>query len=598
METIATKIMLLRKQHGMSQADLAKKLNVSNKLISKWETGTSIPATEYLPKLCKVFDIGIAELFEEASIKKQTVKRTNLKLIAIIGCCIIMLSIFIPTLHLAILPSILKEQFVQDIDKHIERNFKADKFDVTTVIKIDDVPTKINQYGYISQNGEIEYIEHVDDEVAIVIKDGVKYADNRREPFDDAQITDLFDLYDLDSNNETNLSYFVENCSFVDYIYKTFNGYYFELNKGVVNRFISNELGSDMRVTSKIKCRADFKNKKLRKISMTFKAKQGSVPISVDVTETFNLSKQRKKVSHIDNIDSIEWKNLTHISLDDYIDDINVSTITYTPSHLYESTNYFIRYTSSYIYLYNRELELVNKVEFASNSFPSSYFNVVKDYIYCKSYSSYNVLNLNTLQWENISLKYDIVDISSSQTIYYCIEEDNVSISRNIKTGYADRFMGSYRGHDDNNGVYTYIEEKTNGYEVGLYRYYNDTNIFTGGTYTFIGTDVGLYPFEYKYNEYLIDGGKIFNTKLNQAKKVTYNFDDYYIINNIDEIFFTNYTQYTTITNFSNLNHPPIIITNNFSHIVANAEFYFLLDSANDKIYKVSKRFINKIACW
>ena len=52
MNNISTKIMLLRKQKGMSQSELAQKLNVSNKLISKWETGRSVPATEYLSKLC------------------------------------------------------------------------------------------------------------------------------------------------------------------------------------------------------------------------------------------------------------------------------------------------------------------------------------------------------------------------------------------------------------------------------------------------------------------------------------------------------------------------------------------------------------------
>ena len=72
MNNIGTKIMLLRKQNEMSQTDLAKKLNVSNKLISKWETGGSLPATEYLPKLCQIFNIKINELMGEEDFQEIT----------------------------------------------------------------------------------------------------------------------------------------------------------------------------------------------------------------------------------------------------------------------------------------------------------------------------------------------------------------------------------------------------------------------------------------------------------------------------------------------------------------------------------------------
>ena len=41
--TIAEKLKYLRKEHNMTQEDMAEKLNVSRQTISKWETNITIP---------------------------------------------------------------------------------------------------------------------------------------------------------------------------------------------------------------------------------------------------------------------------------------------------------------------------------------------------------------------------------------------------------------------------------------------------------------------------------------------------------------------------------------------------------------------------
>lgn len=40
---LSEKIMELRKKKGWSQKELAEKLDISRQLVSKWETGDSIP---------------------------------------------------------------------------------------------------------------------------------------------------------------------------------------------------------------------------------------------------------------------------------------------------------------------------------------------------------------------------------------------------------------------------------------------------------------------------------------------------------------------------------------------------------------------------
>lgn len=59
---ISENITVLRKRAGMTQEELAKKLNVSNQSVSKWEAGKCCPDIELLPELASLFKISIDEL--------------------------------------------------------------------------------------------------------------------------------------------------------------------------------------------------------------------------------------------------------------------------------------------------------------------------------------------------------------------------------------------------------------------------------------------------------------------------------------------------------------------------------------------------------
>lgn len=60
-----------RKTQGLTQKELAEKINVSDKTISKWETGASMPDTSILADLCKVLEISVNELVSGKSISKE-----------------------------------------------------------------------------------------------------------------------------------------------------------------------------------------------------------------------------------------------------------------------------------------------------------------------------------------------------------------------------------------------------------------------------------------------------------------------------------------------------------------------------------------------
>lgn len=62
---IGSNIAMLRKQQGLTQAELAEKLNYSDKAISKWERGESIPDVLTLMVLSEQFDTDVAALLAD-----------------------------------------------------------------------------------------------------------------------------------------------------------------------------------------------------------------------------------------------------------------------------------------------------------------------------------------------------------------------------------------------------------------------------------------------------------------------------------------------------------------------------------------------------
>lgn len=63
-QTTGSFIATLRGERGLTQAELAEQLMVSDKAISRWETGRGLPDIENLEALARVLDISMAELLQ------------------------------------------------------------------------------------------------------------------------------------------------------------------------------------------------------------------------------------------------------------------------------------------------------------------------------------------------------------------------------------------------------------------------------------------------------------------------------------------------------------------------------------------------------
>ena len=51
-----------RKQAGLTQMQLAEKLNITDRAVSKWETGKAMPDSSIMLELCNVLGIGVNDL--------------------------------------------------------------------------------------------------------------------------------------------------------------------------------------------------------------------------------------------------------------------------------------------------------------------------------------------------------------------------------------------------------------------------------------------------------------------------------------------------------------------------------------------------------
>ena len=64
-------IKAIRKSKGLSQEELAIKLNVVRQTISKWEQGLSIPDADMLVSISEVFEIPVSKLLGETVVETK-----------------------------------------------------------------------------------------------------------------------------------------------------------------------------------------------------------------------------------------------------------------------------------------------------------------------------------------------------------------------------------------------------------------------------------------------------------------------------------------------------------------------------------------------
>ena len=94
--TLSEKLYNLRRKHGLSQEELAEKLDCSRQVISKWENGTTMPDAKMLQKYSELFGVSIDYLVKEDMEEPTNVPPAqnsceNKKLLGILGFAVSLL---------------------------------------------------------------------------------------------------------------------------------------------------------------------------------------------------------------------------------------------------------------------------------------------------------------------------------------------------------------------------------------------------------------------------------------------------------------------------------------------------------------------------
>ena len=70
-KSIGEMISSLRKEKGMTQSELAEKMNVTDKAVSKWERDLSFPDVNSIPKLAEILNVSVDELMQVKADTKE-----------------------------------------------------------------------------------------------------------------------------------------------------------------------------------------------------------------------------------------------------------------------------------------------------------------------------------------------------------------------------------------------------------------------------------------------------------------------------------------------------------------------------------------------
>ena len=104
-ELIAENIAYYRKQNGDTQAELAEKLNYSDKSISKWERGDGTPDIFILNKIATLYHISVQDFLREKKVAKASTRHLLILLLSLGLAWFIMTVVFCVAQIFDILPS-------------------------------------------------------------------------------------------------------------------------------------------------------------------------------------------------------------------------------------------------------------------------------------------------------------------------------------------------------------------------------------------------------------------------------------------------------------------------------------------------------------
>ncbi|MCL2627710.1 MAG: helix-turn-helix domain-containing protein [Oscillospiraceae bacterium] len=108
---VGEKIIKQRKLLGLTQQELADKLFVSNKTVSKWESGGGLPDTAILPALASALSVSVDDIMAETHKEKQGSRTPVFNKRRVMAAALILLSVLLIVLVIA---NVLWDRYISD----------------------------------------------------------------------------------------------------------------------------------------------------------------------------------------------------------------------------------------------------------------------------------------------------------------------------------------------------------------------------------------------------------------------------------------------------------------------------------------------------
>ena len=466
---IGKKLKYLRLKKGLRQSELAKSLNVSDKLISKWETGISVPSTEFTLEICKFFEIDVNE-FLGLSTPSKSAKKTlspKLKLTLYFTGAILAIYMLFSLIYFVIVPFSFKNVWLSDIDRHIQNVMDRGYYSLEISTTIDGKKQVRKENAKIEEG--ILYYEHLSsqDSPYSVIVDKVEYNGLKSyKPFD-RKITNLSEilLYGIEENSSVFSSDIKPN-----YILKTANGYKMSVRSG-------NFLFDGASVNGKIIADVIFNGEFIKEFNAYFTISHDGKNYNCQGSIIFDLNASPKDIK-LYEASYIGWDINTTLSLKECTKEqlggnINKKEIL-EEGKIVSSGNDLVFYDNSQICIYNgKTLEIKNQFDIDNKIFKENLKNVfaTENYLYvtCYMYDS-DVLQINLSDGTYQTLSYlnngDLIADTSRNlyvlpngNIYYHVwhfgkNVDYLHKTRNNSTG--EYLIGEFIYFD---GTYIYTKQ-------------------------------------------------------------------------------------------------------------------------------------------
>ena len=386
------KLKQLRLNKGLKQSELAKSLNVSDKLISKWETGISVPSTEFTLEICKFFEIDVNEFLGLSTAPFKNARKSlspKLKLTLYITGAVLAIYLMFSLIYFAIIPFAFKNSWSDDIDRHIQNVMDRGYYSLEISTTIDG-KTQVRKENAKLENGML-YYEHLSSQNSpySVIVDNVEYDGNKSyKPFN-RKITNLSEilLYGIEENS----SVFSSDIK-LNHILKTPNGYKMSVR--------SNESS----VKGKIIADVVFDGEFIKEFNAYFTISQDGKNYNCKGSIIFDLDSPPKDITLYEK-DYIGWGIDKTLTLKECSEEQLGGTITkkeiLDEGKIISSGNDLVIYDNSQICIYDgKTLEIKKQFDIENKIFKENLKKVfaIENYLYATCYSYGNdVLQINLL---------------------------------------------------------------------------------------------------------------------------------------------------------------------------------------------------------